>query len=79
MAKKFYPDESDTFITWRWGESYTCGRLFSKTKNTGKGMLTINQRYYISYMPKSKQAKLDKDMKKLNAAPTITDKDGNAL
>lgn len=79
MTKKFYPDESDTFLTWRWCENYTGGRLFSVHKNTGKGTFTLNQRYYISYMSKSKQAKLDKDMKKLNAKLTITDKDGNDL
>ncbi len=79
MAKKFYPDESDTFLTWRWCENYTGGRLFSVHKNTGKGTFTLNQRYYISYMSKSKQKKLDEEMKKLNAMVMITDKDGNAL
>lgn len=67
MEKKFCPDESDTFLTWHWCE------------NTGKGTFTLNQRYYFSYMPKSKQKKLDEEMKKLNAMVMTTDKDGNAL
>lgn len=79
MAKKFYPDESDRFLTWRWRENYSGGRLFNARENTGKGTLTLNQRYYVLYMPKSKQKKLDREMKKLNAVVMITDKDGNAL
>lgn len=58
MAKKFYPDESDTFLTWRWRENYSGGRLFNSRENTGKGTLTLNQRYYVCYMPKAKQKKI---------------------
>lgn len=58
MAKKFEARPNDTYTKWSWDGGY----------------LALNTRYYLMFMPKAKQTKLENMMKRKRATMEVTTK-----